>query len=537
MVKMWRPIYLLVALVLVLTLAIILPPQASPVGANSAPSLEWDKTFGDTGTDEGWSVQQTSDGGYIIAGWTFSYGAGGEDVWLIKTDSDGNKLWDKTFGGTDPDYGYSVQQTSDGGYIISGTTYSYGAGKYDVWLIKTDSNGNKLWDKIFASTDPDEGHSVEQTSDGGYIIAGYTGSYAAKCDVWLIKTDSSGNEEWNKTFGGTSADSGYSVQQTSDGGYIITGLTYSYGAGDADIWLIKVSPTELKDILAYYRAYSGDPNVVDTEDLLKAADDWANGITPPDFSEPLTTEQLLQLADEWVTLSKSWDIAEKGTIAQICYGAGADFPQYAALHLESGYFRMNYGPESGWGTSVILFPSFWQGGFYYQGAPVSYTWTTEGSDLLLSFAGSISSLNISGNIRIIPPSQNSLSATISVNIDGNVELDDRPGEAFKPVMLSSMHISANMWDTRLAYIDSQSFEIPEEGWVVQPPAEGKVFGLEGGTSDWETNAPTIEVTLGQPMQITGWVTHSSDPNDDNVGLWAASDQIIQSWQYTVTAKP
>jgi hypothetical protein len=128
-----------------------------------------------------------------------------------------------------------------------------------------------------------------------------------------------------------------------------------------------------------------------------------------------------------------------------------------------------------------------------------------------------------------------LSATISINVDGNLELDNRPGEAFKPVMLSSMHISANMWDTKLAYVDSQSFEVPEEGWIIQPPTEGRVFGLQGGTSDWKTNAPTIEVTLDEPMQITGWVTPSSDPNDDNVGFWAASDQIIQSWRYKVIA--
>lgn len=235
--------------------------------------------------------------------------------------------------------------------------------------------------------------------------------------------------------------------------------------------------------------------------------------------------------------SKSWKVIERGSIVEVAYGSETDFPQYAALHLESGYFRMNYGPGSGWGTSVILLPSFWEKGIYYQGAPISCTWITEGSELLLSFTGNISSLNISGNICIAPPTQNLLSATIIINVDGNLELDNRPGEAFKPVMLSSMHISTNMWDTQLAYVASQSFEIPEEGWIIQPPAQGRIFGLKGGTSDWKLNAPSIEVTLDQPMQITGWVTLSSDPNDDNVGFWAASNQIIRSWQYTVIAKP
>jgi len=235
--------------------------------------------------------------------------------------------------------------------------------------------------------------------------------------------------------------------------------------------------------------------------------------------------------------SESWKVTEKESIVEVAYGSETDFPQYAALHLESGYFRMNYGPGSGWGTSVILLPSFWEKGIYYQGAPISCTWITEGSELLLSFTGNISSLNISGNICIAPPTQNLLSATIIINVDGNLELDNRPGEAFKPVMLSSMHISTNMWDTQLAYVASQSFEITEEGWIIQPPAQGTIFGLKGGTSDWKLNATTIEVTLDQPMQITGWVTPSNDPNDDNVGFWAASNQIIRSCQYTVIAKP
>ncbi len=240
-------------LVFLLTVSIVLTASSTIAkaimvekGANNIDEdfiKEWDKTYGGPNIEAGYWVDNTTDRGYIVVGTTESHGAGNSDVWLIKTGENGNEVWNKTFGGSKYDAGRCVAQTADGGYIIVGYTKSFGAGKSDVYIIKTDSDGNLHWNKTFGGENEDVGYSVLQTSNGGYLIAGETdyslvgGIFG---DIWLIKTNSSGDEEWSKTYGGTSMDSCYCVVQTVDGGYIIAGYKAMGSIGFQDVLLIKI---------------------------------------------------------------------------------------------------------------------------------------------------------------------------------------------------------------------------------------------------------------------------------------------------------
>ena len=208
------------------------------LSAQTAPDITWTQMYSGGMYDWAWAVLETSDEGYIMVGDTQSAGAGSWDIGLIKTDVNGITEWTQTYGGIYEDRGQSIQHTTDGGYIILGTTDSYGAGSYDIWLVKIDNLGNEEWTQTFGGTSCDWGYYVEQTSDDGYIITGATDPDTYWIyDVFLIKTDSEGNAEWTKTFDGDdSHDVGHCVKQTSEGGYIITGYTYRESS---DLWLIK----------------------------------------------------------------------------------------------------------------------------------------------------------------------------------------------------------------------------------------------------------------------------------------------------------
>src|SRR6266446_10309748 len=195
---------------------------------------------------------------------------------------------------------------------------------------------------------------------------------------------------------------------------------------------------------------------------------------PPATIARLCNSQNHSHAPDALTLHR-WSVTQRGNIVEAGHGCGSDFPQSAALHTDSSYLRLNYGPGSGWGSSIILLPCFWDAGKYYQGAPITVAWRSEGVDLVILFRGFISGLQVRGQIRLTPPAPNLMSGAVMIQVEGKANLDRRPGEAFKPVALSSMHASVDCWDATSAQVDSQSFRIPARGWIVHPPANGRVF--------------------------------------------------------------
>ena len=244
---------------------------------NATGDTLWTRTFGAAHNATGYSVRQTSDSGYIVVGdinfpkaqsrlrardpeersgrvqqdkwrrginrWGMRLLSGqnpaGSEIYLIKTNASGDTLWSKIFDGSGSETGEEVRQTKDGGYILVGSTDSYGAGYTDVYLVKTNSSGDTLWTRTYGDTSWDIGYSLALAPDGGFVLAGMSLSFGDSTQFYLIRTDSLGRIRWQKTYGGRSQEWCYSVGITSDGGYILTGSTNSFGAGLDDVFLVK----------------------------------------------------------------------------------------------------------------------------------------------------------------------------------------------------------------------------------------------------------------------------------------------------------
>ena len=229
----------------------------------------WDRSYGGTGEDVLYNLRQTSDGAFILGGYSLSPAGGnktspnygGYDLWVVRTDNTGNKLWDRSFGGTGDDYLRVLRQTSDGGFILGGQSLSGPSGNKtsplygtnDFWVVRLDVNGNKLWDRSFGGTGPDRVQELQQTSDGGFIVGGVSFSppsgnktavnYGLN-DMWLVRLDANGNKLWDHSYGGTDNDELLSLQQTLDGGFILGGFSFSDVSGNKTNASLRVGYTD-----------------------------------------------------------------------------------------------------------------------------------------------------------------------------------------------------------------------------------------------------------------------------------------------------
>jgi len=209
--------------------------------AQTAPDTLWTKTFGGNGDDFSYSIQQTSDSGFIITGdYNASYPGNVGNIYLIKIDQHGDTIWTKTYGGSLGDYGLDVIQTGSNGYAITGYTHSFGTHNRDAYLFKVNANGDSLWLKTYGVKNWNASHSIHQTTDGGFILAGET-SFGSANDWYVIRTDSNGTLTWERTFGGVNTEWADNAFQTPDGGFLISGTTNSFGAGGFDFYLIRVN--------------------------------------------------------------------------------------------------------------------------------------------------------------------------------------------------------------------------------------------------------------------------------------------------------
>jgi hypothetical protein len=243
----------------------------------SGPQEEWNKTYGGTKWDECSAVELTAEGGYIFAGTINANGYdNGGDCWLLKTDSNGDVIWQKTYGGLGSDTGTDLCTTHDGGYALIGYTRSFGAGGCDVYLIKTDSNGDEQWNRTFGGSQDDYGLAIQQCADEGFIIAGATQSYGAR-EAWLIKTNAAGGMEWQQRFCGNRPPGGYfmTVLRTVEDDYVAAGRNYLGDMSDSDILVVKID----RNGTIIWEKLLGDPNCKDSALGIAATSDGCYMIT------------------------------------------------------------------------------------------------------------------------------------------------------------------------------------------------------------------------------------------------------------------
>jgi uncharacterized delta-60 repeat protein len=216
--------------------------DAFVIKLDSSGDVEWQKIYGGTGNDRVCCIVAVSDGGFVLAGSTSSFGAGMQDFWVIKLNASGDVEWQKAYGGASIDEANVIATVSDGGFIVAGSTLSFGAGSTDLWVLKLDASGNVEWQKAYGGPSSEQANSITSLADGGFAVCGLTFSFGAgDRDVWVLKLNSSGGVEWQKTYGGAGIDEANSITQISGGGFVVVGSSDSFGVDNSDFWILTIN--------------------------------------------------------------------------------------------------------------------------------------------------------------------------------------------------------------------------------------------------------------------------------------------------------
>ncbi len=227
-------------------------------------NIKWQRTYGGKYGDYARAVAVADNGDIIVAGYTLSFGAGNADVWVLRLDENGNIKWQKTYGGRDDEYATAIAITPEGDIIVVGSTFSSGAGDWDIMVLRIDKDGNVKWQKTYGGKKMDEASSVALAKNGDILVAGSTHSFGAgNKDVWILRLDRDGNVKWQKTYGGPGRDSAYAIAITPDNDIIVAGETNSFGAGNLDVWILKLNEN---GNVKWQKTYGGE------------SDDWAAAI-------------------------------------------------------------------------------------------------------------------------------------------------------------------------------------------------------------------------------------------------------------------
>lgn len=282
---------------------------------DGAGNVQWQKTYGGGREERGSAVQLTGDGGYIVAGSTKSFVDYDENAWILKLNGAGDVEWQKIYGGAlnDYDYASAIWPTGDDGYIVAGSTES-GTRYHAVWVLKLDSQGNVLWQKAYDGNNEDSAVGIWPTADDGYIVAGNTKSFADfHGDFWVLKLDGTGNVQWQKTYGGPEWDLATAIWPTADGGYVVAGLTASFGAGAVDMWVLKLD--EQGNVSACTSNIVGESSAVPAEANISVS---SSNVAPT-----VTTAN--------VSVSSATPVASSATLGDQCPPSGSAHRLYLPL--------------------------------------------------------------------------------------------------------------------------------------------------------------------------------------------------------------